>query len=178
MHRKTATKCGRSSAPRFKYFTCLLDRGHINRGWFFYALNKHYRQNVNTNVSNARMNSPKVIKSLKSNFIRITSILCSRKEVNHPVTRLFHKIVYHNKKYISIKNVVFPAAYFCSATIYFLRFFPTKIQSCYHIFNRRSSDFHILNTFKFRKVTKNLMDCGLISVELVFVNPSIGREQL
>ena len=59
------------------------------RGWFFYALNKHYRQNVNTNVSNARMNSPKVIKSLKSNFIRITSILCSRKEVNHPVTRLF-----------------------------------------------------------------------------------------
>ena len=101
-----------------------------------------------------------------------------RQEVNHPVTRLFHKIVYHNKKYISIKNVVFPAAYFCSATIYFLRFFPTKIQSCYHILNRCSSDFHILNTFKFRKVTKNLMDCGLISVELVFVNPSIGREQL
>ena len=29
VHRKTATKCGRSSAPRFKYFTCLLDRGHI-----------------------------------------------------------------------------------------------------------------------------------------------------
>lgn len=60
------------------------------RGWFFYALNKHYRQNVKTKVSNARMNSPKVIKSLKPNFTRTTSILC-RKEVNHPVTRLFHE---------------------------------------------------------------------------------------
>ena len=28
-------------------------------GWFFYAL-KHYLINVNTNVSNARMNRPKV----------------------------------------------------------------------------------------------------------------------
>lgn len=52
------------------------------RGWFFYALNKLYRQNVKTNVSNARMNSPKVIKSLKSNFTCTTSILC-RKEVDY-----------------------------------------------------------------------------------------------
>lgn len=40
------------------------------------------------NVSNAKMKSPKVIKSLKSNFIRTTSILCKMK-VDHPATRLF-----------------------------------------------------------------------------------------
>ena len=34
-------------------------------GWFFYAL-KHYLINVNTNVSNARMNIPNAIRSLKS----------------------------------------------------------------------------------------------------------------
>ena len=34
-------------------------------GWFFYAL-KHYLINVKTNVSNARMNMPKAIRSLKS----------------------------------------------------------------------------------------------------------------
>lgn len=46
-------------------------------GWFFYAL-KHYLINVNTNVSNARMNRPKVMRSLKSNllFISTTPILC------------------------------------------------------------------------------------------------------
>ena len=33
---KRPQKCGRSSAPRFKYFTCLLDKGHIKTGWFFY----------------------------------------------------------------------------------------------------------------------------------------------
>ena len=41
------------------------------------------------NVSSARRNIPKDIKSLKSNlsFMSITSILC-RIEANHPVTRL------------------------------------------------------------------------------------------
>ena len=46
-------------------------------GWFFYAL-KHYLINVKTNVSNARMNIPKAIRSLKSNgflSISITPIL-------------------------------------------------------------------------------------------------------
>ena len=60
-------------------------------GWFFYAL-KHYLINVKTNVSNARMNIPKAIKSLKSKgFLSIstTPILC-RIEVSHPVTRLFY----------------------------------------------------------------------------------------
>ena len=49
-------------------------------GWFFYAL-KHYLINVNTNVSNARMNRPKVMRSLKSNllFISTTPILCKIK---------------------------------------------------------------------------------------------------
>ena len=58
-------------------------------GWFFYAL-KHYLINVNTNVSNARMNIPKAMRSLKSKgflSISITPILC-RIEVSHPVTRL------------------------------------------------------------------------------------------
>lgn len=48
-------------------------------GWFFYAL-KHYLINVNTNVSNASMNIPKAVKSLKSKwfllFISTTPILC------------------------------------------------------------------------------------------------------
>ena len=34
-------------------------------GWFFLCL-KHYLINVKTNVSNARMNIPKAIRSLKS----------------------------------------------------------------------------------------------------------------
>ena len=58
---------------------------------------KHYLINVNTNVSNARMNIPKAIRSLKSNgFLSIstTPILC-RIEVGHPATRLFLSIYYH-----------------------------------------------------------------------------------
>ena len=49
-------------------------------GWFFYAL-KHYFKFAKTNVSNARMNIPKAIRSLKSNgFLSIstTPILCKR----------------------------------------------------------------------------------------------------
>lgn len=42
----------------------------------------HYLINVNTNVSNARMNIPKAIRSLKSNFLFIstTPILCKIKQ--------------------------------------------------------------------------------------------------
>ena len=43
---------------------------------------KHYLINVKTNVSNARMNMPKAIRSLKSNgflFISTTPILCINK---------------------------------------------------------------------------------------------------
>ena len=50
-------------------------------GWFFYAL-KHYLINVKTNVSNAKMNIPKAIKSLKSKgFLSIstTPILCKNR---------------------------------------------------------------------------------------------------
>lgn len=50
-------------------------------GWFFYAL-KHYLINVKTNVSNARMNMPKAIRSLKSKwllFISTTPILCKNR---------------------------------------------------------------------------------------------------
>ena len=50
-------------------------------GWFFYAL-KHYLINVNTNVSNAKMNIPKAIRSLKSKcFLSIstTPILCKNR---------------------------------------------------------------------------------------------------
>ena len=60
-------------------------------GWFFYAL-KHYLINVNTNVSNARMNIPNAIRSLKSKWllsISTTPILC-RIEASHPVTRLLY----------------------------------------------------------------------------------------
>lgn len=65
-----------------------LDTRSKFRGWFSYAL-KHYLINVNTNVSNARMNIPKAIRSLKSKcLISTTPILC-RIEVSHPVTRLF-----------------------------------------------------------------------------------------
>ena len=65
-------------------------------GWFFYAL-KHYFKFAKTNVSNARMNIPKAIRSLKSNgFLSIstTPILC-RIEVSHPATRLSLSIYYH-----------------------------------------------------------------------------------
>ena len=50
-------------------------------GWFFYAL-KHYFKFAKTNVSNARMNIPKAIRSLKSNgFLSIstTPILCKNR---------------------------------------------------------------------------------------------------
>ena len=63
---------------------------------------KCYLQNENTNVSNAKINIPKAIRSLKSKcFISTTPILC-RIEVIHPVTRLFldgsltHFILYFN----------------------------------------------------------------------------------
>ena len=81
------------------------------RGWHSYLMNienttlslgqsfgvvflcvKHYLLNVKTNVSNARMNIPKAIRSLKSNgFLSIstTPILCKIKwRSYHPVTRL------------------------------------------------------------------------------------------
>jgi len=52
------------------------------------------------------MNIPKDFKSLKSNlfFISLTSILCNRTKVNHPVTRLpvaekLLKIVYNYTEY-------------------------------------------------------------------------------
>lgn len=48
---------------------------------------KHYLINVKTNVSNARMNIPKAMRSLKSKcFISTTPILC-RIEVSHPVLK-------------------------------------------------------------------------------------------
>ena len=58
---------------------------------------KHYFKFENTNVSNARMNIPKAIRSLKSNgFLSIstTPILC-RIEVSHPATRLSLSLYYH-----------------------------------------------------------------------------------
>ena len=73
------------------------------RGWFFLCL-KHYLINVKTNVSNARMNIPKAIRSLKSNgFLSIstTPILC-RIEVSHPATRLFLFIYYHKDRQCTI----------------------------------------------------------------------------
>ena len=72
-------------------------------GWFFYAL-KHYFKFAKTNVSNARMNIPKSIRSLKSNgFLSIstTPILC-RIEVSHPATRLFLFIYYHKDRQCTI----------------------------------------------------------------------------
>ena len=78
-------------------------------GWFFYAL-KHYFKFANTNVSNARMNIPKAIRSLKSNgflSISITPILC-RIEVSHPATRLFLSIYYHKRRQRTISISVSP----------------------------------------------------------------------
>ena len=79
------------------------------QGWFFYAL-KHYLINVKTNVSNARMNIPKAIRSLKSNgFLSISTIpiLC-RIEVSHPATRLFLSIYYHKRGQHTISISVSP----------------------------------------------------------------------
>lgn len=79
------------------------------QGWFFYAL-KHYLINVKTNVSNAKMNIPKAIRSLKSNgFLSIstTPILC-RIEVSHPATRLFLSIYYHKRGQHTISISVSP----------------------------------------------------------------------
>ena len=61
---------------------------------------EHYFKFADTNVSNARMNIPKAIRSLKSNgFLSIstTPILC-RIEVSHPATRLFLSIYYHKRR--------------------------------------------------------------------------------
>ena len=61
---------------------------------------KHYFKFENTNVSNARMNIPKAIRSLKPNgFLSIstTPILC-RIEVSHPATRLFLSIYCHKRR--------------------------------------------------------------------------------
>ena len=53
---------------------------------------KDYLRFKNMNVSNARRNVPKDIKSLKSNFISTTPILC-RMKVKPPCTRLFHNSI-------------------------------------------------------------------------------------
>ena len=48
--------------------------------WGGFLCLKHYLINVNTNVSNARMNIPKAIRSLKSKcFISTTPILCKNR---------------------------------------------------------------------------------------------------
>ena len=65
-----------SSILNFRYFTCLLDKGHITKyqgGFAMYG----YLQNEKINVSNATRNRPNVIKSLKSKrfFTGITPIL-------------------------------------------------------------------------------------------------------
>ena len=76
---------------------------------------KHYLINVNTNVSNARMNIPNAIRSLKSNgFLSIstTPILC-RIEVSHPVTRLFSQTVYHDFYLLTILFSVIFIIYHC-----------------------------------------------------------------
>ena len=49
--------------------------------WGGFLCLKHYVINVNTNVSNARMNIPKAIRSLKSKcFISTTPILCKNRD--------------------------------------------------------------------------------------------------
>ena len=53
---------------------------------------KDYLRFKNMNVSNARRNVPKDIKSLKSNFISTTPILC-RMKVKPPCTRLLHNSI-------------------------------------------------------------------------------------
>ena len=63
---------------------------------------KDYLRFKNMNVSNARRNVPKDIKSLKSNFISTTPILC-RIEVSHPATQLFHGL-YFIVSYVDILN--------------------------------------------------------------------------
>lgn len=80
-------------------------------GWFFYALN-HYRQNVKTNVSNAKMNIPKAIKSLKSKcFISTTPILCKNR--GQPPCNTVIPFSYHNtsQSFIAIPNPVFSAVW-------------------------------------------------------------------
>ena len=77
-------------------------------GWFFYAL-KHYLINVNTNVSNARMNRPKVMRSLKSNllFISTTPILCKIKQRSATLQHNCSYIVFqHTMFYITIKYLI------------------------------------------------------------------------
>ena len=80
-HRKgTTAHKGLTSKVNWKFIESPPCLGQSS-GWFFYAL-KHYLINVKTNVSNAKMNIPKAIKSLKSKgFLSIstTPILCKNR---------------------------------------------------------------------------------------------------
>ena len=68
----------------------------------------YYLQNVNTNVSNAKMNIPKAIRSLKSNgFLSIstTPILCKNRG-HPPCNTVVLFLSYHLMAILSIKNPV------------------------------------------------------------------------
>ena len=103
-------------------------------GWFFYAL-RHYRQNVKTNVSNAKMNIPKASKSLKSKgfllSISTTPILC-RIEASHPATRLLSQTVYHDFYLFTILFSVILNTYFSQELqINFQNIVVSRLQICY-----------------------------------------------
>ena len=81
-----------------------LHRSPKFRGGFSILI--HYLINENTNVSNASMNMPKAIKSLKSKFllfISITPILCKNKD-QPPCNTVVPSKVYHIS---SLRTIIF-----------------------------------------------------------------------
>ena len=83
------------------------------QGWFFYAcfqvfIEKCYLQLTKIKVSNATMNIPKAIRSLKSYFIRTTSHLCNMGG-QRPCSDTIVPCHYGNISHFNVQ-LLFPAA--------------------------------------------------------------------
>ena len=63
----------------------------------------HYFKFEKMNVSNARINIPKAIRSLKSKCLISTTPILYKMEVSHPATQLFHGL-YFIVSYVDILN--------------------------------------------------------------------------
>ncbi|MEY8356507.1 hypothetical protein AALB39_24590 [Lachnospiraceae bacterium 54-53] len=86
---------------------------NVLQGWFFYAcfqdfIEKCYLQLTKIKVSNAIMNIPKAIRSLKSYFIRTTSHLCMM-EGQRPCSDTIIPCHYGNISHFNVQ-LLFPAA--------------------------------------------------------------------
>ena len=84
--------------------------------WGGFLCLKHYVINVNTNVSNARMNIPKAIRSLKSKcFISTTPILCKNRDQPPCNTVVFLGLILPCRSCLCNRIILFSLSALCSS---------------------------------------------------------------